>query len=161
MLGKWFGTDSSLLEILPKVRGKYIEKAKLAKYTWFGVGGPAEVLYLPEDYDDLKTFLLRKPEAVPVTVIGGGSNLLIRDGGIPGVVIKLDSPAFCEIKFAGLEVTVGAGVKNGDLKKDLIEHGVVVWNLFVRFPGKSAVYYAQTPDVLRKMSLMCLLKHIL
>jgi UDP-N-acetylmuramate dehydrogenase len=101
LLKKLFREKSAILQMLPEVRGQYIEKAKLSKHTWFGVGGPAEVLYIPADADDLKMFLMRKPAAVPVTVIGGGSNLLVRDGGIPGVVIKLDNPHFQQISFNG------------------------------------------------------------
>ena len=67
MFGRLFGAKTPILDSLPEVRGKYIENAKLAKHTWFGVGGPAEVLFLPEDADDLKTFLMRKPAAIPVT----------------------------------------------------------------------------------------------
>lgn len=67
------------------------------------------MLFLPEDADDLKTFLMRKPAAIPVTVIGGGSNLLIRDGGIPGVVIKLDAPAFRLVKFDGRKLRSARG----------------------------------------------------
>ena len=136
MFEKIFGGKESLVKSLPKVRGQYIEKAKLSKHTWFGVGGPAEVLYLPADYDDLKTFLILKPEAVPTTIIGGGSNLLIRDGGIPGVVIKLDAPEFSRVTFKGVEVTVGAGLKNGDLKKELIEHEVGGLEFICSVPGR-------------------------
>ena len=136
MFEKLFGEKDELINVLPKVRGKYIEKAKLAKHTWFGVGGPAEILFLPEDADDLKNFLLRKPQAVPVTIIGGGSNLLIRDGGIPGVVIKLDAPAFRQISFDGVEVTVGAGLKNSDLKKELIKHEVGGLEFICSVPGR-------------------------
>ena len=121
MFESFFASKDSLLESLPEVRGKYIENAKLSKHTWFGVGGPAEVMYIPEDEDDLKLFLLKKPDVVPVTVIGGGSNLLIRDGGVLGVVIKLDSQFFKKIDYDGKFLTVGAGVKNSDLKKVLIE----------------------------------------
>ena len=116
MFDKFFNTKTSLIESLPEVRGKYIENAKLSKHTWFGVGGPCEVMFIPFDIDDLKLFLLKKPEAVPVTVIGGGSNLLVRDGGIVGVVIKLDSPFFKKITVEGENVRVGAGVVNNDLK---------------------------------------------
>lgn len=136
MFEKFFGKKDSLTDILPEVRGKYIEEAKLAKHTWFGVGGPAEVLFLPADVDDLKAFLMRKPAAVPVTVIGGGSNLLVRDGGIPGVVIKLDAPVFQEVRFNGEEVTVGAGYRNSDLKKALIEHGVGGLEFICSVPGR-------------------------
>lgn len=137
MFEKFFGSRDSLIDLLPQVRGKYIANAKLAKHTWFGVGGPADVLFLPEDDDDLRTFLLMKPEAVPVTVIGGGSNLLIRDGGIPGVVIKLDAPAFKKIRFdSDVEVTVGAGLKNSDLKKELIDHHLGGLEFICSVPGR-------------------------
>jgi len=136
MFEKIFKTKESLVDILPQVRGQYIEKAKLAKYTWFGVGGPAEVLFLPADYEDLKMFLLQKPDFIPTTVIGGGSNLLIRDGGIPGVVIKLDAPAFSKIEFNGVEVTVGSGLKNSDLKKELIDHKVGGLEFICSIPGR-------------------------
>jgi len=136
MFEGFFKKKSELLDMLPEVRGKYIENVKLAKHTWFGVGGPAEVLFLPEDADDLKAFLIKKPAAVLMTVIGGGSNLLIRDGGIPGVVVKLDMPAFRKVKFDGMEVTVGAGLKNSELKKQLIENGVGGLEFICSVPGR-------------------------
>lgn len=136
MFDRLFNSEEHLVDMLPAVRGQYIEKAKLAKHTWFGVGGPADVLFLPKDRDDLKTFLLMKPEAVPVTVIGGGSNLLIRDGGIPGVVIKLDAPDFANIEFNGEEVTVGAGLHNTELKKELISHQVGGLEFICSIPGR-------------------------
>jgi UDP-N-acetylmuramate dehydrogenase len=136
LLKKLFREKSVLLQMLPEVRGQYIEKAKLSKHTWFGVGGPAEVLYIPADADDLKMFLMRKPAAVPVTVIGGGSNLLVRDGGIPGVVIKLDNPHFQQISFNGEEVTVGAGLRNVDLKKALLAHQLGGLEFICSVPGR-------------------------
>jgi len=78
-----------LIERLPQVRGRLTENASLGAVTWFGVGGPADVLFRPADRDDLVAFLKGKPEDVPVTVIGVGSNLLVRDGGVRGVVIRL------------------------------------------------------------------------
>ena len=78
-----------LINKLPTVRGKYVEAAPLATTTWFRVGGPAEVLYKPADLEDLRCFLAEKPAEVPVRVIGVGSNLLVRDGGVSGVVIRL------------------------------------------------------------------------
>lgn len=136
MFGSFFAPKNKIIDLLPKVRGDYIENAKLSKHTWFGVGGPAEVLYLPEDVDDLKTFLLRKPEAVPMTIIGGGSNLLIRDGGIAGVVVKLDKPAFQKVEINGMQVTVGAGLRNSELKKTLIEKGIGGLEFLCSVPGK-------------------------
>lgn len=80
---------SGLIDRLPKVRGVYTPNAPMAELTWFRAGGPAEVLYRPADVADLQTFLTAKPAGVPVMVVGVGSNLLVRDGGIPGVVIRL------------------------------------------------------------------------
>ena len=77
------------IDHLPKVRGSYTPLAALAPTTWFRVGGPAEMLYVPADAEDLSAFLLEKPKDLPITVIGLASNLLIRDGGIPGITIKL------------------------------------------------------------------------
>ncbi|MEO8559041.1 MAG: UDP-N-acetylmuramate dehydrogenase [Rhodospirillales bacterium] len=78
-----------LIERLPSVRGRLTENASLGAVTWFGVGGPADVLFRPADRDDLVAFLKGKPTDVPATVIGVGSNLLVRDGGVRGVVIRL------------------------------------------------------------------------
>jgi len=97
----------SLLERLPAVRGRLSEGASLAKVTWFRVGGPAEVLFKPADVADLQTFLAGCPEDIAVTVLGVGSNLLVRDGGIPGVVIRLGR-AFAEIRTEGTHVYAGA-----------------------------------------------------
>ncbi len=78
-----------LIERLPPVRGRLTPAAPLAGITWFGVGGPAEIMFRPLDEQDLADFLKVLPGDVPVTVIGVGSNLLVRDGGIRGVVIRL------------------------------------------------------------------------
>ncbi|CAL7963044.1 UDP-N-acetylenolpyruvoylglucosamine reductase [Alphaproteobacteria bacterium] len=79
----------SLLDRLPAVRGKYREDADLSKICWFGTGGPAEVLFIPHDTEDLQFFLRNKPNDIPIFVLGVGSNVLIRDRGIDGVVIRL------------------------------------------------------------------------
>ena len=78
----------------PALRGRLAADAPLAPFTWFRVGGPAEVLFSPADEDDLAYLLANLPPEVPVTVIGFGSNLIIRDGGIRGVVIRLGGKAF-------------------------------------------------------------------
>ena len=78
-----------LVDRLPAVRGRLSENAPLGHLTWFRVGGPAEVMFRPADREDLIAFLREKPADVPVTVIGVASNLLVRDGGVPGVVIRL------------------------------------------------------------------------
>jgi UDP-N-acetylmuramate dehydrogenase len=84
-------------------------EADLASVVWFRVGGKAEVLYKPADAEDLCFFLKNRPQDIPVTVIGVGSNLLIRDGGVPGVVIKLGA-GFNSLKRDGAEIITGAGV---------------------------------------------------
>ena len=82
--------DGEKLKVrLPAVRGRLDANYPLADLTWFRVGGPAEVLFTPADESDLADFLLGLPEDVPTYVIGVGSNLLVRDGGLPGVVIRL------------------------------------------------------------------------
>ena len=96
-----------LIERLPQVRGRLTQGASLASVTWFRVGGAAEVLFKPADLMDLQGFLERKPEDVPVTVLGVGSNLLVRDGGIPGVVLRLGR-AFAEVRVTGTQVIAGA-----------------------------------------------------
>ena len=96
------------IESLPEVRGKLEENAPLSRYTWFGTGGPADILFRPADAVDLADFLADLPADVPITVIGLGSNLLVRDGGIPGVVIRLGK-AFGAIEADGDHVFVGAG----------------------------------------------------
>ena len=89
-----------LLKKLPQTRGRLEANAPLADLTWFRVGGPAEVLFQPADEDDLGAFLKATPQEVPVYVIGVGSNLLVRDGGVPGVVIRLGRP-FMDVVLEG------------------------------------------------------------
>ena len=93
---------------LPEVRGRYLLRARLAEQTWFRVGGVADVLFRPADEDDLAHFLSNMPKDIPVTVIGAGSNLLVRDGGVPGVVIRLGR-GFSQIHIEEDLVCVGAG----------------------------------------------------
>jgi len=100
--------SDGLLARLPPVRGRTTENAPLAGITWFRVGGPAEVMFRPADRDDLISFIRAKPGDIPVTMLGIGSNLMVRDGGIPGVVIRLGE-GFSDVTFDGAEVTAGAG----------------------------------------------------
>lgn len=103
--------------------------------TWFGVGGPAEVMFHPADAEDLSFFLQNKPYNLPICLIGGGSNLLVRDGGIPGVVIKLDSPAFRKTSLKGNLLTCGAGVKNAELKKIILDNSLGGLEFLCSIPG--------------------------
>ncbi len=102
-----------LIARLPAVRGSYAARASLADLTWFRVGGPAEVLFRPADAEDLASFLRGRPADVPYGVIGVGSNLLVRDGGVPGVTIRL-AKGFSDIVFDGHDVVAGAGA--GDVR---------------------------------------------
>ena len=85
---------SELAAALPDLRGRLIANQALADITWFRVGGPAQVLFTPADAADLAYFLRGIPAELPVFVIGLGSNLLVRDGGVPGVVIRMGR-GFC------------------------------------------------------------------
>ncbi|WP_316230191.1 UDP-N-acetylmuramate dehydrogenase [Bradyrhizobium sp. SZCCHNR1051] len=92
---------------MPELRGRLLANESLAPLTWFRVGGPAQVLFTPADANDLAYFLRRLPADLPVTVIGVGSNLIVRDGGVPGIVIRLAPRAFGEVKAEGDIVTAG------------------------------------------------------
>ena len=85
---------SDLKTAMPQLRGRLLANQSLAELTWFRVGGPAQVLFTPSDEDDLAYFLKALPKELPVYVIGVGSNLIVRDGGMPGVVIRLSPRAF-------------------------------------------------------------------
>jgi UDP-N-acetylmuramate dehydrogenase len=93
---------------MPDLRGRLTANQSLAELTWFRVGGPAQMLFTPFDQDDLAYFLLRLPADVPVHVVGVGSNLIVRDGGLPGVVIRLSPRGFGEASAQGAIVTAGA-----------------------------------------------------
>ncbi len=124
-----------LVELLPKVKGIYKPDEKLAKYTWFGVGGPAEVMFCPEDNNDLGNFMRGKPHNLPLFVIGGGSNLLVRDGGIPGVVVKLDQNFYKRWDIKNGKLVCGAGIKNYELKKIMIDNSIGGLEFLVSIPG--------------------------
>lgn len=91
---------------MPELRGRLLTNQALAEFTWFRVGGPAQAFFMPEDENDLAYFLRNLPAEIPVTVIGAGSNLIARDGGVPGIVIRLGR-GFNEVKVEENRVTVG------------------------------------------------------
>jgi UDP-N-acetylmuramate dehydrogenase len=93
---------------MPELRGRLLANQSLAELTWFRVGGPAQVLFTPADEDDLAYFLARLPKELPVHVVGVGSNLIVRDGGMPGVVVRLAPRAFGETRACGDIVSAGA-----------------------------------------------------
>ena len=93
---------------MPELRGRLLANESLAPLTWFRVGGPAQVLFTPSDEDDLAYFLRALPTELPVYVVGVGSNLIVRDGGLPGVVVRLSPRRFGEASAAGEVVAAGA-----------------------------------------------------
>ncbi len=93
---------------MPDLRGRLLANESLAPLTWFRVGGPAQVLFTPADEDDLAYFLKNLPRDVPLYVVGVGSNLIVRDGGVEGVVIRLSPRAFGDVRAEGDIITAGA-----------------------------------------------------
>jgi UDP-N-acetylmuramate dehydrogenase len=130
--------QNTLLARLPELRGEVTANAPLAPYAWFRVGGPAEILFRPADVDDLAHFLAARPAEVPITLFGSGSNLLVRDGGIPGVVIRLGA-AFrhCDIAWDGddAHVRVGAGAIDISVARDCRDAGVGGLEFLSGVPG--------------------------
>jgi UDP-N-acetylmuramate dehydrogenase len=108
----------------PALRGRLLANQSLAELTWFRVGGPAQVLFMPEDEEDLAYFFAHLPSKIPATVIGLGSNLIVRDGGMPGVVIRLGR-GFNEIKVEeSTRVRVGAAVPDVKVARAAQEAGI-------------------------------------
>ena len=127
--------ESRLVASLPKLRGRLKAETPLKDLTWFRAGGPAEVLYSPADEDDLAYFLSEVPAAIPVTVIGLGSNLLVRDGGIEGVVIRLGR-GFGEIAAEdGCKVRAGAAVPDVKVARAAAEAGIAGLSFYRGIPG--------------------------
>jgi UDP-N-acetylmuramate dehydrogenase len=93
---------------MPDLRGRLLANERLAPLTWFRVGGPAQVLFTPADADDLGYFLEHLPHELVVHVLGVGSNLIVRDGGLPGIAIRLSPRGFGEVSAGGDIVTAGA-----------------------------------------------------
>ena len=123
-----------LIDRLPDVRGRYSENVTLNGITWFLVGGPAEVLYKPAGIEDLSLFLKEKPDDIPVHIIGVGSNLLVRDGGVPGVVIRLGK-GFNNIYVDGTSIEIGSGVLDRNLAATACEEGIGGLEFFCGIPG--------------------------
>lgn len=128
---------------LPSTRGQQIRDAELAPFSWFRVGGPADLLFLPADLDDLQSFLANLPEQVPVLALGVGSNVILRDGGIAGVVIRLLGRAFHAIEIddqassqAGTrELIVGAGALDMQIAKAAQKAGITGLEFLCGIPG--------------------------
>ena len=114
---------ADLLDALTDIRGRLTEGRALADLTWLRVGGPAEVLFQPADLEDLQAFLRQLPDAVPVFPMGVGSNLIVRDGGLPGVVIRLGR-GFNGIEFEGDTVTAGAAALDAHVARKAADAGL-------------------------------------
>jgi UDP-N-acetylmuramate dehydrogenase len=118
------------------IRGRLAPEADIAPFTWFRVGGPAELLFQPADVDDLSLFLSRLASEVPVTVIGVGSNLLVRDGGIPGVTIRLSAKGFGQVaREDGDRIRAGAVLPDKRLAAFALEEGLGGFAFYHGIPG--------------------------
>ena len=125
---------SDLLSRLPPTRGSLRPAVALAPFTWFRVGGPAEALFIPKDEADLAHFLSSTPPDIPVTVLGVASNTIVRDGGVPGVVVRL-GPAFGRVAVDGTAVTAGAAALDSVVAKTAARHGVAGLEFYAGIPG--------------------------
>lgn len=141
---------------LPAVRGRLLRDEVLAPFTWFRVGGPAELIFLPEDEDDLATFLRGLNPAVPVTPLGVGSNTLVRDGGVEGVVIRLGR-GFAKIEPRGdNRIFSGAAALDATLAREAAKAGIAGLEFYRGVPGSiggaltmnAGCYGVETKDVL-------------
>jgi len=127
---------ADLSALMPDLRGRLSANEPLAPYTWFRVGGPAQALFVPADEDDLSYFLARLPRGIPVTVVGLGSNLIIRDGGVPGVVIRLSAKGFGDIVIEeGHRLRVGAAVPDVKAARAAADAGIDGLAFYRGVPG--------------------------
>ncbi len=126
--------SQSLISRLPAIRGRYSENASLAKVTWFQVGGGAEVLFKPADLADLRHFLQNKPGDIPVTILGVGSNILVRDGGVKGVVIRLGRE-FAQIRADSDKILAGAAALDGNVARFSQMAGIAGLEFLIGIPG--------------------------
>jgi UDP-N-acetylmuramate dehydrogenase len=125
-----------LAALMPALRGRLTANQPMAPLTWFRVGGLAQMMFNPADEDDLAYFLQCLPANVPVTVVGLGSNLIVRDGGIPGVVIRLSGKAFGEVAVLdGYRLQAGASVPDVKLARAAADHGIAGLAFFRGIPG--------------------------
>ena len=141
---------------LPELRGTLEANAPMAPLSWFRTGGPAEALFTPADEDDLAYFLAHLPGEIPVLVVGLGSNLLVRDGGVPGVVIRLGKP-FADVSVeGGQRIRAGAGAPDVKVASTAAKAGIAGLTFFRGIPGSiggalrmnGGAYGGETKDVL-------------
>ena len=140
----------------PPFRGKLLLDEPLGPYTWFRVGGAADALFIPADADDLADFLTALDPAVPVTVLGVGSNVIVRDGGVAGVVIRLAGRAWGQVTAEGDTITAGAGALDAMVAKASAKAGIAGLEFYAGIPGtiggaltmNAGCYGSETRDVL-------------
>ena len=125
---------TDLIKRLPDVRGDYAENTPMAKHTWFGVGGNAEVMFSPKDSADLAHFIAHLDADIPVYPIGAGSNLLVRDGGISGVVINMTTH-MNSITQNDDKLIVGSGLHDADVARAAAKMGLAGLEFLIGIPG--------------------------
>lgn len=123
------------VSLLPQVRGEYRQNYPLAPLTWFKVGGNAGVLFKPYDLNDLTHFLTYVPEEIPITVLGAGSNIIVRDGGIEGVVIRLGRNFAAIESLPDNQIHIGAGALNYNIAQIAMQNGLAGLEFLVGIPG--------------------------
>lgn len=147
--------------MLPEVRGCYIENAPLAPLTTLKIGGPADVMYTPVDLVDLQHFLKNLPDNIPYIVLGEGSNLMLRDGGIKGVVVRMDK-ALNSVDVSGIEVVAGAGATGGKVARSAREFNLTGAEFLCGIPGSvggalkmnAGAYGHETVDILKEIQIV-------
>ncbi len=120
---------------MPDLRGRLLANEPLAPFTWFRVGGPAQLLFTPADADDLAYFLARLPVEIPVTPIGVGSNLIVRDGGVAGVVVRLSPRGFGGIGIEGDTVRAGTAALDKKVADAAAAAGIAGLEFYYGIPG--------------------------
>jgi UDP-N-acetylmuramate dehydrogenase len=141
---------------MPELRGRLLANQSLAELTWFRVGGPAQVLFTPSDQDDLAYFLARLPRELPVYVIGVGSNVIVRNGGVRGVVIRLSPRGFGKASADGDIVNAGAAALDKRVAETAAAASLGGLEFFFGIPGNiggalrmnAGANGAETKDVL-------------
>jgi UDP-N-acetylmuramate dehydrogenase len=145
-----------LKAVMPSLRGRLLANQPLAELTWFRVGGPAQLLFMPEDESDLAFFLAQLPAGIDVTTVGLGSNLIVRDGGIPGVVIRLGRGFGAVAVERNARVRAGAAVPDVRVARAAQEAAIAGLAFYRGIPGavggalrmNGGAYGRETKDVL-------------
>ena len=125
---------TDLITRLPEVRGDYAIQDTMSSHTWFGVGGPADVIFSPLDEDDLSYFLAHCDSDIPILPIGAGSNLLVRDGGVSGVIIKL-TDHMKHIHHEDTVVTAQTGALDAEVARYASKAGLAGLEFLIGIPG--------------------------